>query len=51
VWKTFYKNMLDGTFNPGSYKKRQVGSGIAGMYAKNLRSFCPALKAPGGQES
>jgi hypothetical protein len=34
VWKTFYKNMLDGTFNPGSYKKRQVGSGIAGMYAK-----------------
>lgn len=34
VWKTFYKNMLDGKFNPDGFRKKQVGSGIAGMYSK-----------------
>lgn len=34
IWKTFYKNMVDGNFNPRSYKGRQSGSGIAGMYSK-----------------
>lgn len=34
IWKTFYKNMLDGQFNPRNYKGRQSRSGIAGMYSK-----------------
>lgn len=34
IWKTFYKNMSDGQFNPRNYKGRQSGSGIAGMYSK-----------------
>lgn len=35
VWRTFYKNMLTGKFNPAQYRGRQTGGGgIAGMYAK-----------------
>lgn len=36
VWRSFYKNMIEGKFNPGQYRGRQTGggSGIAGMYAK-----------------
>lgn len=34
IWKTFYKNMVDGNFNPRSYKGRQSGSGIAGIYSR-----------------
>ena len=34
VWKSFYKNMIDGKFNPGYYRGRQSGGGIANMYAK-----------------
>lgn len=34
VWKSFYKNMIDGKFNPGYYRGRQTGSGIANMYSK-----------------
>ena len=34
VWKSFYKNMIDGKFNPGYYRGRQSGCGIANMYSK-----------------
>ena len=34
LWKTFYQNILEGKFNPQSYKRRQSGGGIAGMYSK-----------------
>lgn len=34
VWKSFYQNMIDGKFNPGYYRGRQSGGGIANMYAK-----------------
>ena len=34
VRKSFYKNMIDGKFNPGSYRGSQVGGGIANMYSK-----------------
>lgn len=34
VWKSFYKNMIDGKFNPGYYRGRQSGGGIANMYSK-----------------
>ena len=34
VWKSFYKNMIDGKFNPGYYRGRQTGGGIANMYSK-----------------
>ena len=35
VWRSFYKNMLEGKFNPAQYRDRQIGGGgIAGMYAK-----------------
>lgn len=34
VWKSFYKNMMNGKFHPTQYRGRQSGGGIAGMYAK-----------------
>lgn len=35
VWRSFYENMMEGKFNPGRYRGRQIGGGgIAGMYAK-----------------
>jgi hypothetical protein len=34
MWKSFYKNILGGQFDPGSYRSRQVGGGVAGMYSK-----------------
>ena len=36
TWQSFYKNMLEGNFDPNSYKRRQWGGGrgIAGMYSK-----------------
>ena len=35
VWRSFYKNMVEGKFNPAQYRGRQTGvGGIAGMYAK-----------------
>ena len=35
VWRTFYKNMLAGKFNPTQYRGHQIGGGgIAGMYTK-----------------
>ena len=34
VWKSFYKNMIDGKFNPSYYRGRQSGGGIANMYSK-----------------
>ena len=34
TWKSFYKNMLDGSFHPGRYRGRQSGGGVAGMYSK-----------------
>ena len=34
IWKSFYKNMIDGKFKPTQYKGRQTGRGIGNMYAK-----------------
>ena len=35
VWRSFYENMIEGKFNPGRYRGRQIGGGgIAGMYSK-----------------
>ena len=34
VRKSFYQNVIDGKFNPGYYRGRQSGGGIANMYAK-----------------
>jgi len=35
IWKSFYKNMIDGKFDPGRYRGRQKGGGgIGGMYSK-----------------
>ena len=27
VWRSFYKNMIEGKFNPGQYRGRQTGGG------------------------
>jgi len=35
VWRRFYRNMLDGKFNPEQYRPRQSGGGIGGMYKKS----------------
>ena len=34
IWKSFYKNMIDGKFKPTQYKGRQTGRRIGNMYAK-----------------
>ena len=34
VWKSFYRNMMDGQFRPGKYRGRQTGGGIGGMFSK-----------------
>lgn len=34
IWKTFYQNMMAGKLNLRSFKGRQSGGGIAGMYSK-----------------
>jgi len=34
VWRKFYRNMLDGKFDPSRYRGQQTGSGIGGMYDK-----------------
>jgi len=35
VWKSFYKNMMDGKFDPHRYRGRQKGgAGIGGLYTK-----------------
>jgi hypothetical protein len=34
VWKSFYRNMVDGHFRPGKYRGRQTGGGIGGMFSK-----------------
>ena len=34
MWKSFYKNMMDGAFHPGHHRGRQTGGGVAGMYSK-----------------
>ena len=30
VWRSFYKNMIEGKFNPGQYRGRQTGGGGGG---------------------
>lgn len=34
MWESFYKNIKDGKFHPGQYRGRQLGSGVAEMYAR-----------------
>ena len=34
IWKSFFKNVIDGKFNPTQYKERQTGRRIGNMYAK-----------------
>lgn len=34
VWKSFYRNMMNGQFRPGKYRGRQTGGGIGGMFFK-----------------
>lgn len=34
IWKTFFKNMMEGKLNQRSFKGRQSGGRIAGMYSK-----------------
>jgi len=33
IWRKFYKNMLNGKFDPVQYGGRQTGGGIAGVHS------------------